>query len=89
MSSDSDIALAFKAKHEFIQEKKRSNLEFSTKQLTDAGVKFKQMLDGVHLVVTQLSGGIADFWPSTGLWIVRTKNRRHRGFKSLIAWSKK
>lgn len=89
MSSDSDIALAFKAKREFIQEKKLSNIEFSTKQLTDAGVEFKSMLDGVHLIVTQLSGGIADFWPSTGLWIVRAKNRRRRGFKSLIEWSKK
>ena len=60
----------------------------SPQLLRDAGIAFEGFnahADGTHahLVVTH-SGTVVDFWPGTGLWIVRDQARRGRGVFNLI-----
>lgn len=65
------------------RQKRESNRESSAKMLTAAGIAFETKNDGAHLIVTA-SGRTVDFWPSTGLWIMRGTNERRRGVRHLI-----
>lgn len=65
------------------KEKKLSNLEFSTKKLTELGVNFERKNAGVHLVINH-NGKTVDFWPSTGKYKFRSKKKYCRGLKKLI-----
>lgn len=67
--------------------KKRGNLVFSTNQLIAAGLSFTVHNGGVHLVLMKGDQPI-DFWPSTGLWWVRTNRNKRRGIEKLIAYMK-
>lgn len=69
------------------QKKKRSNLAYSTGQLSAAGLPFTVHNGGIHLVLTKGAETI-DFWPSTGLWWVRTNRNKRRGINKLIAYMK-
>lgn len=84
----SDMGEDFNFLKKLKQEKRSNNRESSAKLLADAGIKFEAMNIGAHLIV---SAGIktVDFWPGTGLWIVRGDKVRRRGVHSLIAYVKK
>lgn len=64
--------------------KRSSNTEQSTSILTRAGIVFESKNGGVHLIVFAASK-IVDFWPITGLWIVRDgKVQKRRGVRKLV-----
>lgn len=65
------------------QEKRADNRAQSAELLRKAGVAFEAKNGGAHLIVTAL-GKTIDFWPGTGLWIVRGQSRQRRGVKRLI-----
>jgi len=65
------------------QEKRKSNRVTSTEMLFAAGLKFETKNMGAHLIVRAL-GLTVDFWPGTGLWIVRNPKREGRGVQRLI-----
>jgi hypothetical protein len=66
------------------QQRRADNRENSTYLLGDAGIEFVSKNEGAHLIVEQR----IDFWPGTGLWIVRATQHRDRGVKKLIAYVK-
>lgn len=66
------------------QQKRASNRDNSADMLRAAGVKFEERNIGAHLIV-QAPGETIDFWPGTGLWIVRGSTKRSYGVRNLIA----
>lgn len=63
------------------KEKRRSNTENSTELLRQQGVPFESRNGGAHLIVD----GVADFWPSTGLYIPRDRTYgKDRGVMRLL-----
>lgn len=86
--SDNEVSEMWKAVREHKQKKKRSNLAYSTAQLTAAGLPFDSHNMGVHLVLMKGDQPI-DFWPSTGLWWVRGSSNKRRGIQKLILFMKK
>lgn len=60
-----------------------SNRQDSAAMLLAAGLKFETKNLGAHLIVRAL-GLTVDFWPGTGLWIVRKPRREGRGVQRLI-----
>lgn len=65
------------------QEKRASNRDQSAVILQRAGVIFEEKNLGSHLIV--LGGAkTIDFWPGTGLWIVRGTMQKRRGVRKLI-----
>lgn len=79
-----EMADVFNGWREHKKAKRDSNTEQSTQALLDAGVPFTSHNDGAHLVVTARDGSIIDFWPSTGLWMLRATKVKHRGVFRLI-----
>lgn len=51
--------------------------------LHKAGLKFEAKNFGAHLIIRAI-GLTVDFWPGTGLWIVRQPRREGRGVQRLI-----
>lgn len=72
------------AKRQMKQQKRRENLEYSTKFLERKAISFKSLNNGVHLQV-EAKGTIIDFWPSTGLWILKD-GTRNRGIFNLYKY---
>lgn len=65
------------------KKKRADNTVRSTALLQRAGVLFTVKNGGAHLVV--LAGPHeVDFWPSTGLWIVRGQKAKRGGVRKLI-----
>ena len=79
----SEIAEDFNALKKYRQEKRSNNRDNSAELLKSAGISFESKNVGVHLVVNA-NGHTFDFWPGTGLWIMRGSTQRHRGVFSLI-----
>lgn len=80
-----DMGEIFNDLREMKKEKRASNTEQSTAILQRSGVVFSSPNGGTHLVV--LAGPhVVDFWPSTGLWIIRKAktNARQRGVRKLV-----
>lgn len=65
------------------QERRSNNRDSSAQVLQQAGIAFTTSNGGVHLVVTAGTKTI-DFWPGTGLWIVRGDKKKWRGVRNLI-----
>ena len=65
--------------------KRKSNTENSTARLVDARVPFTAHNGGAHLVIV-CGGRTIDFWPSTGLWMVRGLLRKSRGVQDLLEY---
>lgn len=65
------------------QQKRAENRVDSAAMLLAAGLKFETKNLGAHLIVRAL-GLTVDFWPGTGLWIVRNPKREGRGVQRLI-----
>lgn len=78
----------FKQMRKTSQEKKAKNRKYSQQLLQTAQVPHKAHNHGAHLVIESTQGPI-DFWPGTGLWIVRATRQRGRGVKKLLAFLEK
>jgi hypothetical protein len=65
------------------QAKRASNRTDSAGMLLAAKLDFDTKNNGAHLIVRGL-GLTVDFWPGTGLWIVRKPRREGRGVQRLI-----
>ena len=79
----SEIGEIFGAMREAGRERRRSNLERSTALLQERGVRFESNNGGIHLIVRG-GGLVVDYWPSTGLFIVRGSGRKGRGGFNLL-----
>jgi len=63
--------------------KRADNRDASARNLTDAGIPFETRNSGAHLIVSH-AGMVVDFWPATGLWVVRGTNERRYGVHRLV-----
>ena len=79
----SEMGEAFNALRDANREKRAQNTASSTQLLIDKGVKFESVNHGVQLIIKQ-GDTTYDFWPSTGLYISRTPQRRGRGVFNLL-----
>lgn len=79
----SEIGEMFKDLREDSKQRRSSNLENSTRILSERGVKF------VMLSLDHYRVGDYDFWPSTGLFIHIKTKKRGRGVFNLIERMKK
>lgn len=78
---DDSMAALYREQSEASKAKRASNREYSARLLTEAGIAFETRNDGAHLIVA----GRYDFWPGTGLWMVRGDRTKNRGVRKLIA----
>jgi hypothetical protein len=79
----SDMAEVFNEWRAMKAEKRCANRHASAGILSKSGIVFETKNDGAHLVV--LAGHcVVDFWPGTGLWIVRGGTKRRRGVRKLV-----
>ncbi|KDC23884.1 hypothetical protein L505_3675 [Bordetella bronchiseptica F4563] len=76
------------ARQERSKQKRASNREHSARLLSEAGIQFQSRNDGAHLIVTGVGGHTFDFWPGTGLWLMRGSSKDRRGVRSLIRAAK-
>ena len=74
--------------HQDNQVKRQQNKEYSTDLLIQAGVTFREYNNGLQLVIYHEEDTI-DFYPSTGLWIVRKKHYQRRGVQKLLRYLQK
>ena len=81
--STGDMWRAIKAER---QEKRASNRKNSPDLLREAGIQFASKNGDAHLIVRTDGGHTVDFWPGTGLWIIRGSTQRHSGVQKLIAF---
>lgn len=67
------------------KERRANNTQDSTAMLQGNHIAFESHNAGAHLVI---DAGVCkiDFWPSTGLWIVRGNKKRHGGVRKLIQY---
>lgn len=77
---DDDIIAGFEIMHEASKVKRASNRVNSAHLLTAAGISFESRNNGAHLIVAKRY----DFWPGTGLWMVRGEKTKQRGVSKLI-----
>ena len=70
------------------QVKRANNRQSSPDLLRAAGVPFTIKNLDAHLIVKTDGGHTVDFWPGTGLWIMRGSTQRHGGVRKLIAFCK-
>lgn len=83
-----DMGEVFNDMREFKKAKRASNTQSSTELLEKHGISFQSKNGGAHLVVWAGNYDV-DFWPSTGLWIVRGQDTyRHRGVRKLVDFVK-
>lgn len=82
-ADDDDMGDFWRDVREAHQAKRAQNREDSAAMLLKAGLKFETKNLGAHLIVRAL-GLTVDFWPGTGLWIVRKPKREGRGVQRLI-----
>lgn len=67
--------------------KRAANRANSADLLRQAGVEFESKNGGAHLVVYGVDRTF-DFWPGTGLWVVRHSSDKRRGVRGLIKKAK-
>ncbi len=82
----SDMGDDFNALRQAKQAKRADNRDQSAALLTRAGVLFESKNIGAHLIV-EAGAQTVDFWPGTGLWIVRgpsSPDGKGRGVRKLI-----
>ncbi len=78
-----DMAEGFREMTKARKLNRANNTVASTNLLLDSGIVFVSKNNGAHLIISA-KNEIIDFWPSTGLWIVRSIKRKHRGVFNLI-----
>lgn len=80
-----DMGDDFNAWREQKQAKRANNREQSAAILARSGISFETKNNGAHLVVVAGSKTV-DFWPGTGLWLVRGATYKHRGVRKLVSY---
>jgi hypothetical protein len=71
----------FRAMDEERRRRRQHNTTSSTQLLQEQGIPFESRNGGAHLIVD----GVADFWPSTGLFIPRDRQwAKDRGVMRLL-----
>lgn len=80
----SDLSETFAAIKEAARKKRASNRENGAALLVLKAVPFEERNLGRHLIVSAGSAGIVDYWPGTGLWIVRSNKKKGRGAAKLL-----
>ncbi len=83
---EDDDEHGWKAVRKGRQEKRHSNLQYSTQLLRENGIEFVAKNDGIHLIISTTPA--IDFYPSTGLWIERGTNIKGRGVRKLLNYLK-
>lgn len=85
----SEIGELFSGLKAHSQAKRAANRAASYDMLVLAvpGVEVECKNDGAHLIV-RVPPNIIDFWPGTGLWIVRGQSQRRRGVYPLLDYIK-
>ena len=87
MSDDDSLGEYWRDVRSFRQDKRRSNAVCSAERLREAGVEFEQRNHGSHFIIRH-NGLVVDFWPTTGVFIVRdldpAARRRGRGVFNLL-----
>jgi hypothetical protein len=78
-----DMTEGFRAMSKAAKEKRRTNTAASTNLLAQNDVVYESKNGGAHLIV-QGNHHVIDFWPSTGLWIIRGEKTKHRGVYNLL-----
>jgi hypothetical protein len=79
----SDTIEMFNGLKAYKKEKKAGNRAQSAEILSRSGCVFESKNGGAHLIV--LAGAdVVDFWPGTGLWIVRSTKQQRRGVRKLV-----
>lgn len=78
-----DVGETFNALRKHRKEKKASNQKWSTEHLEHLGVEFESKNGGNHLIVRR-NEVVADFWPSTGKYKLRSSQRYRRGVGNLL-----
>lgn len=71
----------------FSKLKRAANRENAERLLLNERLKFVVKNNGAHIIVSMKYADI-DFWPGTGLWIMRGSSKRHRGVTSLLSFCK-
>jgi len=61
---------------------KAAKRERAAFELKEKGIDFEFKNYGAHLIVQNR----VDFWPGTGLWIIRDSGVKFRGLDNLLAW---
>lgn len=80
----------WRANREESQLRRATNREHAAQELKRKGVPFSSHNDGAHLVL-KIGQRTVDYWPGTGLWVVRgtRDDQRQRGLQRLLAfWDK-
>lgn len=67
------------------QKKRADNRQSSAELLRSAGIAFEAKNIDAHLIVSG-AGRVVDFWPGTGLWMVRGQPTRRYGVRGLISF---
>lgn len=80
---DDNLWEAFKERRGAMREKRAANREDSAALLRERGVAFETRNGGAHLIVTH-EDRTADFWPGTGLYVIRDGSGRGRGVMNLL-----
>jgi hypothetical protein len=70
------------------QLRRANNRAEGAQVLAEQDIQFTSKNDGAHLVVRAGQKQLVDFWPGTGLWIVRGTTQRCRGVRALIDFCK-
>ena len=78
-----DTGEDFQAYNKIKKQKKKDNLEQSTKILINNNIEFISLNNGIHLKVTGIKG-LIDFWPSTGKFIAQDNSFEGRGVFDLL-----
>lgn len=82
---DDDMGAFWRDVRAVRQAKRASNRASSAERLREAGIAFDERNAGAHLIVATAVGAV-DFWPGTGLWIVRGSTHQRYGVRQLIAY---
>lgn len=69
-----DVYGFYAAKRKVQQEKRKANKEYALEFLQRKGIPYKELNAGVHLRIT-LTDFVVDFYPSTGLYILKDGTR--------------
>lgn len=80
-----DIAKMFADKRQQSKQKRAANRNASKKVLQQFNVQYQECNNGAHLIIQNKEETI-DFFPGTGLFIVRNTDKRARGIKCLILY---
>lgn len=78
-----DLAEDFAALRADSKARRANNRSKSADRLNEAGVRYLERSYGSHLIIETPMR--IDFWPGTGLWIIRNSNERGRGVDKLLA----